>query len=445
EGGKKAREPYLRDPTPPMNFSDAERDEYPADLTKTHTFTYTQFEVENPAVLVFWPDVILRDFAFVSLDVAGHYYDENGQLIIGTQEILYTIDEFLPGEGFVLNVAFSHYLIPHGAIIFTDEQGAKQRMFIRQHTRGGCYPEWSLEWANEFEQPVNPLESGLHAVLEEVVLVELPAQNITDEQLAELIASGEIPQNVTNLYLWGNQISDVTPISNLTNLRNLTLGENQITDISPLSELTNLTLLGLNKNPISDISPLGHLTNLTKLGLDDVQLDNLSPLVNLTNLEYLNLSDTQIIDLSPLSELTNLNILNLRDNQISDITALEGLSNLESLVLWGNQISDISPLANLTNLIGLSLNGNKISDISPLANLTNLEHLGLSDNQISDITPISNLTNLTNLYLQINQISDVSTLSGLSSLEWLGLWSNPISNEQIDELRIALPECNIDF
>jgi internalin A len=42
----------------------------------------------------------------------------------------------------------------------------------------------------------------------------------------------------------------------LTNLRELYLFGNEISDISPLSELTNLTVLSLRDNEISDISEL---------------------------------------------------------------------------------------------------------------------------------------------------------------------------------------------
>ncbi len=65
---------------------------------------------------------------------------------------------------------------------------------------------------------------------------------------------------LTNLHrLWlggGNQISDISPLSNLTNLQWLNLESNQITDIGPLSGLTNLRDLYLRHNQISDISPL---------------------------------------------------------------------------------------------------------------------------------------------------------------------------------------------
>lgn len=68
-----------------------------------------------------------------------------------------------------------------------------------------------------------------------------------------------------NLYRCG--ITDVTPISKLTNIKSLSLDYNQITDVSPLANSTHLNFLSLQCNEISDISPLANLTNLTGLWL----------------------------------------------------------------------------------------------------------------------------------------------------------------------------------
>ena len=50
--------------------------------------------------------------------------------------------------------------------------------------------------------------------------------------------------------LFDNQISDVSPLSDLTTLINLFLDGNQISDVSPLSGMTALVLLSLGQNQI---------------------------------------------------------------------------------------------------------------------------------------------------------------------------------------------------
>jgi hypothetical protein len=137
----------------------------------------------------------------------------------------------------------------------------------------------------------------------------------------------------------------------------------------------------------------------------------------------------------------------LKNNEIlAELVAGVGMQSLTYLGISDNsQISDISPLAGLTNLRKLYLSQNQITDISSLAGLTNLEHLELANNQISDLTPLAGFTNLTELYLQSNQISDISPLAGLTNLERLHLRGNPIPDRQIQELRAALPNTQIDF
>ena len=88
----------------------------------------------------------------------------------------------------------------------------------------------------------------------------------------------------------------------------------------------------------------------------------------------------------------------------------------------------------------LHLGSNQISDISPLGGLESLMSLFINDNQISDISPLGELTHLHGLLLNGNQISDISPLRGLMKLSNLNLENNKISQEQIEELKTALPK-----
>ena len=204
-------------------------------------------------------------------------------------------------------------------------------------------------------------------------------------------------------------------------MRSLSLANNQITDISPLSELVNLDILNLGINNITDISLLSELVNLKQLYL----------------------GNNKIYDISPLSGLVYLGILDLNFNNITDISPLSTLVKLEELRLWGNQITDISPLSGLVNLQGLFLVDNQITDISPLSNLTNLTWLELSGNQITNVSPLSNLTGLTRLWLAENQISDIGPLVtnyGLSEGDEIDLRGNPLSEES---LNTYIPELEV--
>ncbi len=108
----------------------------------------------------------------------------------------------------------------------------------------------------------------------------------------------EHAHNLTTLYLDGeyigeegyvnnNAVSDMSPLSALTQLRILYLNSNGITDVSSLAGLTQLTLLYLQGNNITDVSPLAQLTQLTLLYLQGNTISDVSPLAQLTQLTHL--------------------------------------------------------------------------------------------------------------------------------------------------------------
>ena len=86
---------------------------------------------------------------------------------------------------------------------------------------------------------------------------------------------------IRELWVANNQISDITPLSNLTNLYALELNGNQISDISAVSGLDKLGQLYLSRNMISDIEPLvenkglreGDKVDLTENPLNDAARD----------------------------------------------------------------------------------------------------------------------------------------------------------------------------
>ena len=113
--------------------------------------------------------------------------------------------------------------------------------------------------------------------------------------------------------------------------------------------LLSRTELYLSQTGISDLSPLSGLTNLTKLTLRENQIADIRPLAELTNLQELFLIHNQIADVSPLARLTNLEVLELSENQITDVSSLARLTNLFGLFLEANAIpSDSSANAQPT-------------------------------------------------------------------------------------------------
>jgi hypothetical protein len=216
--------------------------------------------------------------------------------------------------------------------------------------------------------------------------VNFSDREITDEQLAEMVESGEIPSNASSLWLSGNEITDISPLTSLTGLAVLNLMGNPISDISPLSSIASLTEVAFDY-PVIDITPLTSLPNLTSLywgfpltyGTYDGTVD-ISVLSQLTNLTELVLNSLPISDISPLGSLTNLTALTLNAWAVNDITPLGSMTNLRQLTI-NSFIRDISVLSSLTNLVYFrNPQATSIEDFdwSPVAHVENVH--GRPDN-----------------------------------------------------------------
>jgi len=101
------------------------------------------------------------------------------------------------------------------------------------------------------------------------------------------------------------------------------------------------------------------------------QLDKLDGIDYLSHLEYLDCSSNDIFDLTPLSKLKNLIFLNLRDN-------------CRILKLFFDYEIDLTPLANLGKLECLNLNFNhNFKNFNILSNLKSLKTLDVSETNIT--------------------------------------------------------------
>jgi hypothetical protein len=161
-----------------------------------------------------------------------------------------------------------------------------------------------------------PANDSILTVAGDNVIVNLSNRGVTDTQLAKMVASEEIPTNVITLSLGSNEISDLTPLSGLTDLRGLLLEYNQISDISPLSELINLVVLNLNGNQVSDLTPLSNHINLATLVLYQNPISDFAPLKGLPSLASLSISIDNLTD-DHVNDLQNA-LPNIRNIFVSD-------------------------------------------------------------------------------------------------------------------------------
>lgn len=110
-------------------------------------------------------------------------------------------------------------------------------------------------------------------------------------------------------------------------------GEN-ISDLSPLKDLTTLQVLDIRGNRVSDLSPLKDLFQLRQLFIHNTEVADLSPLKNFEFLETLTIDRTRVIDIKPLTFLLNIKLINLGFNQIQDLSPLKGLIEKGIEVKW---------------------------------------------------------------------------------------------------------------
>ncbi len=147
-----------------------------------------------------------------------------------------------------------------------------------------------------------------------------------------------------------------------------------------------------------------------------------------------------------LAELSDLKNRKSIDPSVSDRILLAELKNFKTLVLEASSVSDFMSLADLTLLAELEkLESLVLIDMS-LGGLTSVpgfgNSIGLYRQSLSDLTPLAELKNLEALGLSI-YVDDLTPLAGLSNLKGIRLRAWSVSDEQVESLQHALPNCNI--
>lgn len=255
--------------------------------------------------------------------------------------------------------------------------------------------------------------------------------------------------DVKELDLSGRGVSDISALSDCTELESINLSGNYISNISALMDMPKLRTVNLANNSISDIRPLMSLTTIEYLDISGNKVSSVAALGELTALESLNLSGNSIKDFSPLKKLVLLNELNLSDCGVTDsaLPNLYKLKELDKLSLEKNSIS-VSAFNKLqAELPKCSIShsefekiklGNKSFEID--AKVVDASNLGLTD-----ISAVEKFVCVERLDLSDNSITDVAPLFGLKTLKELDMSGNNLNTEQKDALQTELPNCNIYF
>lgn len=220
--------------------------------------------------------------------------------------------------------------------------------------------------------------------------------------------------NVTELALYNQQISDLSPLAGL-HLARLGLGGNRITGVSVLPTCGDLTELLLTGNPIADIGALAQIGTLQSLDLSDTLVTDISPLAGLP-LAFLSLLESPVQDYAPLKELPQLVWLRLSDLTAEQAAICGELYRMQDLTMYRCNVSDLSMLQNLTDLSFLDLMNNHVSDLGPIGRFSKLEGLGIEGNPLTDLSALLRLDRLAYINLSNVDAADYTVLASLPSL-----------------------------
>jgi uncharacterized repeat protein (TIGR01451 family) len=349
------------------------------------------------------------------------------------------------------------------------------------------------------ETAIIPIKT-LAAPTGDVITIEDPAlEEVIREGLSiynRALTVSDI-EGVTSIYGYGRGIASLKGLEYAKNLMYLSLDENNITDLSPIKDLSQLEVIELSGNPIASINALDDMTNIRHLNLSDTELTNIATLTTLQNLQYVDLRYSNI-DFnneevrSVLKELSNKgveidfinvwfdtenpkttdNSIYLKWNMVDEETAIIPTSykvyvngnleietsdleytieNLESDTQYNVELIGLWEGINVTHYsweitTGLVPTGDIIQiEDQALENLIR-EELWIHDRplQVSDLESLEYLNgyergivslkgleyaiNLRELYLNRNNVSDISPIKELNSLNSINLSENPITD-----------------
>ncbi len=300
-------------------------------------------------------------------------------------------------------------------------------------------------------QELNLSGRGIRDISALSVCRELRWLNLSDNQISDLTGLMNLPR-LGRLDISGNDVGNLRPLMGIETLRSLKAANNAILDTAALSTMSGLQVLDLSYNPITDFSGLSSLKNLTSLslistGLNDRGLDCLADLTMLTQLvidDNPGLSNEAFSRLR--SHLRNCNISHSKLVYSIPVGTETVSSNVTELDLSGRGLGSLAGLERLDSLVSVDLSRNALDNVIVFeisSSRESITKLDLSFNRIGDLSPLRGLTALESLSVYGNPLSGTQTLRQMTWLKHLNVGSCGLSEQQLAELREALPGCVI--
>lgn len=249
--------------------------------------------------------------------------------------------------------------------------------------------------------------------------------------------SDTIPVNVSVIFNYLLKFKALTKVDISWNM--------SITNLNPLTELTDLKEIYFTNTLIDDISPLRNLNDLEFIECSGSKIRSLDPLRYASNLKEMNLLATQVNDIGVLANLKNLSKLNIGETQVTNIDTLSSLTGLSQLDLSNLQLDDFNVLSDLKNLMDLTLAGTNIITLDPLSGLNELRTLNIGNTEVTDLGPLKNLKNLAILQANYSKINDLEPLSGMPALKYIYCDNTGITGAKAQQFMAANAGCLVIF
>jgi len=279
--------------------------------------------------------------------------------------------------------------------------------------------------------------------------LKLAAQNL--QEIPKEVK--EMP-NLYTLLLSDNKITTLgDALTNASKLKVLDLDNNDLREIpiAVLKSCAQLEELDIRGNNIKNVpTDLGHLKYLKVLDIGDNKVASLDSALYLPYLTKFR-ADANQLETVPtfLRQCKNLEYLNLNQNRISDLHSISRLNRLRTLNIGDNPLASLAPVAELGDLEHLTLDWIDLDTVSQtgLERLKKLRILSIENCNLQQIPGwIAALTNLQELSLIGNNLSEIPpALYQMKRLKKLWLGKNPLPQEQVDDLRRKLKQCEVNF
>ena len=232
-------------------------------------------------------------------------------------------------------------------------------------------------------------------------------------------------------------------------------------DLAQFASAKELKLMGCSGDWVNDeiVAAVGKLQQLesvqilTAPNVTSAVFQDLAQLPELRSLDIIRCKGIDDVGGTPLAKLQQLHTLQLMYTSVGDRTmeAIGGLNNLECVFLSGTNVGDAGAthIAKLIQLKCLALDRTKITDegvhaLAPLKQLRilNLHQTPITDSSLTTIAQFSELESLSLSACPAIQSASFLQLRALTNLRSLRV-GKQITEEDLSELKLALPNCNV--